>query len=385
VYELAQAPIAPGSERCVRLADGGFVGRTEGLEPSESVDSFLVDTQLEALGRHPVLRLMQATRTIGFDLDRHPGGVSGLFWLGINDDWLYGVADLSGTTGKRLAVRFDVPDRVVLVDEIQPWGPPVQRRVPLAPGAALVNNWEGFRVGGASGEVPGQSYRGRVAEVAIFSRVLGLDSVEGFRHASLPANETDVPSFNPGALNDEGREIFLADYAQLVGWHNKGSLTHRELRDASSLAHLWLLDTYPLLQRVSNNYGAMLSCPDLRRAATLAARVEADKPALWWPQTEHSGDWVPLSTFRDDLACWLGQRDYPITWTAFIKFIRNKLGAGHYDPDDRQRWQHELAELAAKEEIEGEPWLASMMLTLVRSLILTADGSGLVGLARDGP
>lgn len=384
MIQLAQAPIAPGSERCVRLAEGGCVEIKEGLSLGEGDFSFLVDVQLECSGRHPVLRNAHAGRTMGLDLERRTAAVTAHVWLSTGSDWLYGNSELSGTTGKRLALRFDTEAGLVLIDEVQPWGPPVQRRVVLGRGDALVPNWEGYRVGGASGEIPGQSYRGRVAEVAAFAELLGAEAVDGFRQASVPANNTDVPTFNPGVLDDEGRELFLADYGQLVRWHNSGSLNHRELRDASSLAYLWLLDTYPLMQRASDNYGAMLSFPDLRRSETLAARIDEDKPALWSPQTEHSGDWVPLSTFRDDLACWLGQSDYLVTWSAFIKFVRNKLGGGHYDPEDRQRWQRELNELARRTEIDGEPWLAATMLTLVRSLILSADGSGLVGLARDG-
>jgi hypothetical protein len=384
MYELAQAPIAPGSQRCVRLADGGSVDRKEGLDLGEGGISFLVDTQLERSGRHPVIRSRHGSRSVGFDLERSAEQIQGHLWLGSGSEWLCGTADLSGTTGKRLAVRFSAPPGPAFLAEIQPWGPSVSLTVELRPGAALIPNWEGFRVGGWSGEVPGQSFRGRVAEVSSFSELLTDDSVERCRQASRPSNEVDVPTFRPGALDEEGRALLLADYAQLVRWHNQGSLNHRELRDAALLAHLWLLDTYPLLQRASDNYGAMLSCPDLRRAATLAARIEEEKPALWSPQTEHSGDWVPLSAFRNDLACWLGQSDYRVTWSAFIKFVRNKLGAGHYDPEDRTRWQRELAELSQKADLDGEPWLASMMLTLVRSLILAADGSGFAALARDG-
>lgn len=273
---------------------------------------------------------------------------------------------------------------MALIDEIQPWGPPTRQQISLRPGAALVLNWKGFRVGGASGEVSGESYRGRVAEVAAFDKLLGAEQIEKLREASLPENPANVPTFNPAALDDEGRELFLADYGQLVRWHNAGSLNHRELRDASSLAHLWLLDRYPLLQRVSDHYGAMPSFPDLRRSQALAERLDEDKPALWSPQSEHAGDWVPLATFREDLACWLGQSDYMVTWSAFIKFVRNKLGGGHYDPEDRQRWQQELNELARQTDVAGEPWLSATMLTLVRSLILSADGSGLAALARDG-
>jgi hypothetical protein len=384
VIEYAQAPIAPGSQRCVRLADGGRVERAEGMPLGASDVSFIFDVQLECSGRHPVLRHADERRAIGFDLERRPAGVTAHVWLGVGSDWSYGSSVLSSTTGKRLAVRLQAETGVALIDEIQPWGPPTKQRISLRPGAGLVPNWKGFRVGGACGEVPGESYRGRVAEVAPFDKLLGADEIEKLREASLPENLADVPTFNPGALEDEGRELFLADYRQLVRWHNAGSLNHRELRDASSLAHVWLLDKYPLLQRVSDHYGAMLSFPDLRRSQALAERIEEDKPALWSPQSEHAGDWVSLSTFRDDLACWLGQSDYVVTWSAFVKFVRNKLGGGHYDPDDRQRWQHELNELARQTNVGGEPWLAATMLALVRSLILSADGSGFAALARDG-
>lgn len=383
MIEYAQAPIAPGSQRCVRLADGGHIEWEKGIRLGASDVSFILDVQLECSGRHPVLRHTDEHRAIGFDLERHRDGVTAHVWLGVGSDWWYGSSALSGTAGKRLAVRLQAEPRVALIDEIQPWGPPTKQRISLRPGAGLVPNWKGSRVGGASGEVPGESYRGRVAEVAAHDRLLGTDDIEMLRGASLPENPTDVPTFNPGALDDEGRELFLSDYGQLVRWHNAGTLDNREVRAASSLAHMWLLDGYPLLKRVSDHYGAMLSFPDLRRSQTLAERIEEDKPALWLPQSEHAGDWVPLSTFRDDLACWLGQSDHVVTWNAFIKFVRNKLGGGHYDPEDRQRWQRQLTELARQAEVGGEPWLAATMLTLVRSLILAADGSGLATLARD--
>jgi hypothetical protein len=383
MIEYAQAPIAPGSQRCVRLADGGRVEREEGLGLGATDVSFIVDTQLECSGRHPVLRYADEHRAFGFDLERRPADITAHVWLGTGSDWSYGTSILSATTGKRLVVRLQARARVALIDEIQPWGPSTRQSVSLSPGDGLVRNWKGFRVGGASGEVPGESYRGRVAEVAAFDRLLDTDRLEAYREASLPEDPANVPTFKPEALDDEGRELFLADYRQLVRWHNAGSLDHRELRAASSLAHMWLFD-YPLLQRLSDHYGAMLSFPDLRRSRALAQRVEEDKPALWSPQSEHDGDWVPLSTFREDLACWLGQSDYVVTWSAFVKFVRNKLGGGHYDPEDRKRWQRELAELARQTKIGGEPWLVETMLTLVRSLILSADGSGLAALARNG-
>ena len=144
-----------------------------------------------------------------------------------------------------------------------------------------------------------------------------------------------------------------------------------------------MLDGYTLLQRASDHFGAMLWFPDLRRGQALDALLEEHAPALWRPDTEHTGDWVPLSAFRDDVACWLGGSGTIVTWAAFIKFVRNKLGGGHYDPDDRRAWQRQLAELARQEKVGSEAWLAETLMTLVRSLIIAADGSGVVTLARE--
>jgi hypothetical protein len=55
-----------------------------------------------------------------------------------------------------------------------------------------------------------------------------------------------------------------------------------------------------------------------------------------------------------------------------------QLGGGHFDPDDRRRWQQEFNELSRKTEVDGEPWLSALGLTLVRSLIISVEGSGIV-------
>lgn len=81
--------------------------------------------------------------------------------------------------------------------------------------------------------------------------------------------------------------------------------------------------------------------------------------------------------------CFISGTGYSVSWAAFIKFVRNKLGGGHFDPDDRQRWQRDLNELATKTDIDGEPWLEAKMLNLVRALIVAADGCGFKTLASE--
>jgi hypothetical protein len=381
-YQLAQAPIAPGSERCARFADGGCVERREPV-PLGNDTTFLIDAQLEGSGLHPSIRAEGDGQTFSVDLERDEAGVKAHLKVGLAEQWLRGVAQLSPTTGKRMSFRFAGDGRVAVVDELQPWGSRVRAEIYLQPAEPLDRDWVGVRIGGTSVELPGTSYRGRIANFVIYPRLLPDEKLEKLRASSAPPDRPDLPRFQPGALDPDGLHIVLDDYRRLVSWHNAGTLSRRDLRDASVLAHLWVLDRRPLLQRASDHFGALLSFPDLRRAQTLAARIDEDKPALWWPETEHDSDWVPLTTFRDDLACWLGERDHVVTWGAFVKFVRNKLGGGHFDPDDRQRWQSELNELARKTEVEGEPFLVATMLTLVRSLIMAADGSGFVALARD--
>ncbi len=383
MYELAQAPIAPGTQRTARLAGGGCIEMQDEIAIGGGAATILIDVQLETYGRHPVVRVAGDGRLIGFDLDRRFEGITAHLWHTSGSGSYYGHGPLSQTTGKRLALRFTEDGRSALIDEFQPWGPRVRQEVAMGVGIPLQRDWAGARVGGPSAEVPGSSYCGRAAEFCILDTWIGDETIEAYRAASLPPEASNIPTFRPGALDDDGCNLLLDGYGQLIRWHNAGGLDRRGLREASSIASIWMLDGYTLLQRASDHFGAMLWFPDLRRGPSLEAILEEHARALWRPDSEHSGDWVPLSAFRDDLACWLGESETKVTWVAFIKFVRNKLGGAHYDPDDRAAWQRQLAELARQEAVGGEAWLAETMMTLVRALIIAADGSGIVTLVRE--
>ena len=280
-------------------------------------------------------------------------------------------------------MRYSFVDNAARIQELQPWGPGLQEESVLRPDTASKPDWIGIVVGGASDQDPAVTYRGRVADFAVFNKDLAAAHLAGLAAASQPEDPADVPDHRPGALDEEGRVVLLEDYERLTEWHRKGQLDGRDLREAATLAHLWILDRYPLLQRASDHFGAMLSLPDVMGNRALVEEIEKRAPAFWWTPHIHQGDWVPLRVFRDDMACWLGQAQQRVTWAAFIKFVRNKLGGGHFDPDDRRRWQKELNELTRKTEIDGEPWLAALTLTLVRSLIISVEGCGFISLARE--
>jgi hypothetical protein len=385
-FELARAPIAPGSERGARFLEGGSIQVPNAIDLSDKT-TFLIDVQPELKGTHPLIRIQGKFGALSITLSRQSLAYFSA-QIAVERDSLVrtGSIELSSTSGKRLAFRLDLANDVVVADEYQPWGADsgFQARTQLVRAGVIdKSNDAPLIIAGASGLYSGGAYGGRIAEFGIFDRLLPDNSIERLRASSKPERPHGLPKFSPGALDDEGREILLDDYSQLVRWHNQGHLSTAELRNASVITHMWLLDGYPLLQRASDHFGAMLSLPDLIGEEEIPSDFHADEPVLWSPDHAHEGDWVDRKTFIDAPAGVLGVTGYEISWTAFIKFVRNKLGGGHYDPDDRQRWQRDLRGLAVQAKVGGDDWLAAKMLTLVRSVIVAADGCGLVNLARE--
>lgn len=78
VIQYAQAPIAPGSKRCIRLGNGGSISRVDGVTLGGGDISFLMDLQPEALGRHPALRVKDGRRSIAVDLERTASSVAAI-------------------------------------------------------------------------------------------------------------------------------------------------------------------------------------------------------------------------------------------------------------------------------------------------------------------
>lgn len=382
--DYAQSPIAPGNDRCLRLLDGASVGREATTPPITDGFSVVVDTQPEAYGRHPVVRIAHEGRALGFDLIRNLSGIQLEAFSEEGDRAYSGRVALSSAVGKRLMVRYDLAKRSVAVAELQPWATPhVAGSTQLSPAQPMIRNWKGLRLGGESGEEPGQSYRGKVAEFAVFDRRLPDSRLPVYRAESKLQRRVDGPEFDEGALDSEGIDLLVDTYRELEKMQLAGSLTSSELRNAASIAFLWTLDRRPLLQRASDRFGVLLRLPDLKRSEALDHSVRQAKPGLWLPDHDPSGNWMALRGFNSDLACWLGAIDHEVSWEAFIKFVRNKLGAGHYDPSDRRRWQVELDALARQTQVNGVPWMASTMLILVHSLLHAVQSTGIISLARE--
>jgi hypothetical protein len=289
------------------------------------------------------------------------------------------------TLGKRLLISVRPTENEVAAAELQPWasadalqveylrrdGP---REFPEFSHPVVLSgvNVSGVRQG---------AFRGRMAHFAMFERVLEPTSVSRLRETSATRASSDVPTLRPGALDDEGRETFREDWGKLRRWLDQGQLTRGDTRDAAAIAHMWLCDRKPLLGRFADHYGLQVSLPDLHPLRAYSELARESNPVFMYHADHWEGNWLAPSNFLNDMAFWLaGHRE--VSWVAFIKFVRNKVGGGgHFDPEDRKRWQQQLNTMIRESSVGGQEWMNVKMLALVRALVFTAESCGLVALA----
>lgn len=214
--------------------------------------------------------------------------------------------------------------------ELQPWSPaePLPVSVLRADGPA---DFPGFAdplcLSGCNvGRERHGKFLGRAANVALFNKVLGNDRIGPHRDAANSRAGGDLPAIDRGALDEEGRRLFVDDADQLREWTEMGGLARRETRHGAVLAYRWLCDRRPLLKRVADYYGVLLSLPDLDPHRALTQAMLEDQPSFFYQRDTWGGNWLTLSAFLGDMAFWVAG-DRPVSWEAFVKFIRNKLGA----------------------------------------------------------
>ena len=302
--------------------------------------SFLLDFQGDVLEEQTLFGIRETARST-LILRDSPRDEWGLVLIEIRDRGgraFVAEARTSGAHGRRLLCRVRPEENHVSMVELQPWSPAVALEVAVLqgdspsdlPGFANDLILSGFSV---DGERRGH-FLGRAAELALFDSPLGDDRIEPLRQASRTRSSNDLPVVGPDALNEQGRELFLDDAQQLREWSDAGTLTRRDTRAASILAFRWLCDRRhrPLLKRVADYYGVLLSMPDLDPLRAYTEAIKQDKPVFIYHRDRWEGDWVPLSAFLGDMAFWVGG-EREVSWEAFVKFVRNKLGGGHFDPE----------------------------------------------------
>jgi hypothetical protein len=381
-----EAPVV-GEEGCVRFGNRYVELQTPGAFMAGGF-TLLLDLQPDVLTEQIVLGVRESGGS-SLVLKSNVDDEIGRLRLEVGDRrgrMLVGDVLASEGLGKRIIVRVTPEDNEIAVAELQPWGPEEDAQI-------LLRRQDGPRdlpaftrpliLSGASNDgMRDGAFRGRLAEFAVFDRLLDPSRTAEYRQASLTRSVSDLPVLRQGALDNEVREIFRDDYAKLNRWREQGRLTRAEMREAAAIAHMWLCDRHPLLHRFADHYGLQISLPDMHPLRHFSEVARQSNPVFMYHQDRWEGQWLAPSRFLNDMAFWLAEhREVP--WIAFIKFVRNKLGGGgHFDPEDRKRWQRDLQLMARETKIAGEEWMNVKMFALVRALAATAESCGLAELSR---
>jgi hypothetical protein len=190
------------------------------------------------------------------------------------------------------------------------------------------------------------------------------------------AHWQQLKQFNSGALylvdeNPERRAIFQDDMRKLKEWVRKPHLSGAETRDAAILLYRWLLDKHPMLQDLCNELGIQLTLPGYSEKRRSRYEMDVFNTAIFGLPLEigkgisFGYQWVTRDKFsRDVIMIIKGTR---IQVGSFIKFVRNKLGGGHFDTADRKKWQKELAVMTEYYNNDRD-FLNHMMKQLLRSV-----------------
>jgi DNA-binding XRE family transcriptional regulator len=218
---------------------------------------------------------------------------------------------------------------------------------------------------------------GRMSQ--IFFKPGGPITVEHL-NSLIAASREDITKLNgirPRVLKSvERRQVFKDDLIKLRKWHNFSQLSDSDMKDASVVLFKWLGDRNPLLQDLCDELEIQLTLPgESDRSRGYHAVIQKDRPV--YAQSVHIGTrsmfgfkWVPLQNFLEDMA--FVTQGHAVSHGAFISFVRNKLGGGHFDERERKKWQKELASLPVT--VYDAKAINFHMKELVRSVLESVEG-----------
>src|SRR5574341_299828 len=206
-------------------------------------------------------------------------------------------------------------------------------------------------VGGFNAEGVRQGrFVGRMSE--IFFKFGGPITVEHL-NSLIAASRQDINRLNAVrpkvSKSVERRQVFGDDLVKLRRWNSLPQLGDSDMRDVSVVLSKWLIDRNPLLQDLCDELEIQLTLPgESDKGRGYHAVIQKDRPV--YAQSVHIGTrsnfgfkWVPLEHFLEDMA--FVTQGHAVSHGAFISFVRNKLGGGHFDERDRKKWQKKLAAL----------------------------------------
>jgi len=297
------------------------------------------------------------------------------------------VAHGSLALGRRVIITGEPTNNAMQIYEIQPWASspgdalPVDVIVAEGPHDILLRDWT---IGGVRRDgVLAGAFVGRTANMALGGKVLSRERV-----GELAAASTDNPDgLTAAGIGRPGQEImdlFLRDIERLRGWARLNLIGSNERDDAAALIYRWLYSKHPVLPSVAQSLGAQTLFPGAQDPTTeaLATILATDSLSVLASPERLDKDfsWCTLEAWSDQGLFQVGQKT--VSREGFVKFVRNKLGVGHFDPEDRTKWQNDLLQEAGGLAIEGMDGLVFQMHAVIREVTLMVTVSRLEPMVR---
>lgn len=390
--------IPPTVQRCARAClqflghEGGSAWFSNGghaavespdFPPFAAAFYVLLDVQPDLLEPTTVLG-SETTDASGLRVtlnDPSPGDI-GLHMTDEAGQRLQVVAHGSVALGRRLVITGEPANNAIQIYEIQPWASspgealPIEVIVGESPGDICVRDWTigGIRRDGALNA----AFVGRIANVALGEKVLSPKRV-GELAAASRENPDALTAAGLGRPDHEIADLFLRDVDRLRFWSRLDSIDSNDRDDAAALIYRWLYSKYPVLRLVAKALGAQTLFPgaqDPTAEALESILATESLSVLASPERlDTSFSWRTLEEWSGQGLFQVGQKT--VSREGFVKFVRNKLGVGHFDPKDRTKWQTDLLQEAGGLAIQGMDGLVFQMHAVIREVTLMATVSRL--------
>src|SRR6266487_3114916 len=385
-------PIIGGDGGSVFLTRNGYIEAYTPDDFGQRIEEglyFSIEMQSDSLEEQVLLGTGVTDRT-ALRIRLHADGVPHRVEMMVRDDdgnVLAGYAETSISRAKQLLCTADPRSNLLAFYEIQPWANNhLQTHYTKQDGPIRFSNlMHPLIIGGwnVDGQRQGH-FVGRIGDVQTglqwYSKSAADKLKKDFKNPA--ANPTNLPQIGQVSLPDfEQLRRLHYDIKRLQKISQKPLMEYDDLYDAAIILYRWFLDEKPMIKRACAAYGIQLwfyGQSGVEKNYTDA--VLTDAPRFYFKASRGSHKpfgfkWVPLDVFINESSLFPDNK--PISHEYFIKFVRDKYGAGHYDKN-RTVDQRKLEELANTLQFTTQNVLYHHMQQLVRGVMESLMACGVL-------